>query len=514
VSPEELAAFEAAGPARPVVDPSLFLKARTPRGPYRVVAGDVLELRVRVGGGYSEPGGQVASAPGANPHRARSNPAEQVKAGTRGVGKRVVAGDVLELRISGVLRAVHDGSPDKAAPYVCRVSETGTIWLPIVGDAPAAGKSLGELEAAVVAAYFPKYVRTRPAVVARVRQHRTFPVSVVGAVKAPGRYDLRSDEMSLIPLLAKAGGIAREGVSAIQIRRLGETNPRLVPVRGRDSPAADVELKSGDTVQVEPGLFADEAHTCRVSDDGTIQLPVVGAIRVSGMTLAEVESAAAAAYFPKYAATRPPVVARVAEHRTATVSVVGGVEKAGRYELRSDEMSLVSLLMKAGGIVSDGARVIRIRHADQPHDAKPLVVPVKDLNVPLVDAPLQDGDAVEVEWLKPQVFTVVGLVNRPGTFPYPPGVRYTLQQALAFSAGIDPLAEPPCATIYRQDADGKILTGRFRLGGTALGEAAGVRVRPGDVIAVEHTLGTRWRLFFRRLFRVGVYASYPISAGR
>ncbi len=75
---------------------------------------------------------------------------------------RVVRGDVLELQMPVVLRVVSSefsawlkpayGRKDYE-PYLVRVSDAGTITLPIVGKLPAAGKTLSEIEALVIDAY-------------------------------------------------------------------------------------------------------------------------------------------------------------------------------------------------------------------------------------------------------------------------------------------------------------------------------------------------------------------------
>jgi len=499
-SSEQLAAFNAAGPVRAAVDDRELLEARIVAGPYRLVPGDVLAIALHA----------AAAEPGASTTPSSSSPQSGVY--------RVAPGDVIELRMPAVLRTVGEAVADKVEPYECRVGQDGTLWLPTAGAVEVAGRSLSQVEQAVVAAYFPKYVRRRPSVVAQITQYQTVPVSIVGAVRGPGRYELRSDQMSLVTLLMRAGGILREGASVIRLRRAKEPDPLVVRTKGRGIPARDVVLAAGDAVEVEPGLFRDEGqgrpYTCRVSETGTIVLPGAGEVRVAGKALPEAESAVAAAYFPKYAADRPTVVATVAEYQSTAVSIVGGVEKPGRYELRSDEMSLLALLMKAGGVVPEGAGVVRIRHADQRGDAQALVVPVKDLNVPLADVALEEGDIVEVERLDPQFFTVVGLVNRPGTFPYPPDAQYTLQQALAFAGGTDRVAGPLHATVHRENGDGKLLSARFEVGGAALGGGATLAIKPGDVVSLEHTLRTRLRTFFAGVFRVGVYATLPITGTR
>jgi len=116
----------------------------------------------------------------------------------------------------------------------------------------------------------------------------------------------------------------------------------------------------------EPEISGQMApYVCRIGEAGTITFPVVGQMAVAGKTLAEIELAVINAYHPEYTVTRPSVFAQVLEYKTADVSVTGAVHKPGIYSLRSDQMSVVALLMQAEGIVDEGAAFIRIVHSDQ-----------------------------------------------------------------------------------------------------------------------------------------------------
>lgn len=293
-------------------------------------------------------------------------------------------------------------------------------------------------------------------------------------------------------------------------------------------------------------------RVCRVGDNGTIRLAIVGEIEVAGKSLAEIELAVIDAYYPKYSVIVPPVAARIMEYNTSKVSVIGAVQKPGVYSLPSDQMSLVSLLMQAEGIVDEGAAVIRITHNDQPdpsvsqeedlinthlkrlletldngrtveiadatnsagraRESEPLVLPVKGLNIPFADVALRDGDTVEVERLEQPLFTVVGLVNRPGNFPYPPDVKYNLMQAVGFAGGLNQAAEPRYATVYRQKPDSTIVSAIFKvIDGSKLTNASSILIKPGDIVAVEHTSRTRTKLFLDRVFRINFGAYVPLT---
>jgi protein involved in polysaccharide export with SLBB domain len=116
-----------------------------------------------------------------------------------------------------------------------------------------------------------------------------------------------------------------------------------------------------------------ETYACRIGDDGTIVLPVVGPFVAAGKSLAEIETGVLAVYYPKYIQAPCPIYVSVLQYNTRQVSVVGAVAQPGVYSLRPDQMSLVALLMEAGGIVQRGAAVIRIarRNAD-PSQAREL----------------------------------------------------------------------------------------------------------------------------------------------
>ena len=99
---------------------------------------------------------------------------------------------------------------------------------------------------------------------------------------------------------------------------------------------------------------------CRVNEKGRIALPVIGEIPVAGLSLQKIEASVIRAYYPKYAAVYPSVFVKLLEAKRYKVSITGAVRTPGVYALQSDQMSLLSLLMEAGGIVEPGAASIRI----------------------------------------------------------------------------------------------------------------------------------------------------------
>lgn len=124
---------------------------------------------------------------------------------------RVMPGDVLELTMPVIMQETSWESvrkPVKEEPYRCRVSEDGTITLPVVGVIPVGGMTTSEVEATVVQAHYPRYVVRPPAVVCNVGEHRderTF--AVIGLVKKADSFQYPPNaRYTLMDALAMAGG--------------------------------------------------------------------------------------------------------------------------------------------------------------------------------------------------------------------------------------------------------------------------------------------------------------------
>ena len=133
---------------------------------------------------------------------------------------RVVPGDILEFQMPAVLRIISSDLPEwlrpryerqGVEPYLIRVSQTGTVTLPIIGELPVADKTLAQIEASVIDAYYPRYVVNRPMVVCEVNKYqreseRVF--TVMGLVNRPNVFPYSPDvQYNLTEALAHAGGL-------------------------------------------------------------------------------------------------------------------------------------------------------------------------------------------------------------------------------------------------------------------------------------------------------------------
>ncbi len=133
-----------------------------------------------------------------------------------------------------------------------RVADDGTITVPLAGQVPAAGLTCEALEKSL----HNKLGRFSddPNVTVRVAEPNSKIFYVVGEVRKPGGFQLRSGEV-LSQALAEAGGLSDfADASAIRIvRRTPTKNVEMTinykKVEGGDL-SADVPLETGDTITV------------------------------------------------------------------------------------------------------------------------------------------------------------------------------------------------------------------------------------------------------------------------
>ncbi len=461
----ELAGFALDGPTGPAVDITQINQARMPSGPYRVVPGDVVQVAMP---GMLDPQAGQAGAAG--------NAASQT--------------------------------------YMCRVRDDGTITLPVVGSISVEGKSLSEIELAIIAAYYPKYVKVSVPVYVSVVEYKTHRVSIVGAVAKPGIYSLRHDQMSLVALLMEAGNIVDNGAAMIEITHTG--------TRDREVHGAPMPLRSNARNLVGSNPPARVIFECegplRTTGWLSVERPDEPPVRSwldlgnEPQTQAFLQRAAghAAGRQTRAIETRLLHLAAHLESARLQGDPGAGVENVGWQAL---DRGRFETALEQPRSFQETPRESATDQTDEGTTPAHVLLPVKGLNMPFTDVALQEGDAVTVQRPREQSVAVVGLVNRPGNMPYPLDVRHTLIEAIAFAGGLDLVADPRYVSVYRLQADGTVRSVTVRLVNPRkqeeLTQAMSMVLRPGDVVSVENTLRTRMNVFFDRVFRVnlGLYIS-------
>jgi polysaccharide export outer membrane protein len=115
-------------------------------------------------------------------------------------------GDILEIRVFNRPQLTRDA---------VRIDERGMIQMPLIAsELQASCRTVAEL-AREIASRYSKYLRN-PQVDVFVKEYQSQPVAVVGAVNAPGRFQLRRP-VRLLELLTFAGGPSEKGGRRVQV---------------------------------------------------------------------------------------------------------------------------------------------------------------------------------------------------------------------------------------------------------------------------------------------------------
>ncbi len=78
-------------------------------------------------------------------------------------------------------------------------------------------------------------------------------------------------------------------------------------------------------------------------------------------------------------------------------------------------------------------------------------------------------------------------------------------QAIAMAGGVDPIADPPYATVFRKDLEtGEIIPATFPIKGNGLVASSALEIKPGDVIYIGHSAGSWTRAFAAEIFQINI----------
>ena len=312
--------------------------------------------------------------------------------------------------------------------------------------------------------------------------------------------------MGLDEFLDMQKAVAAEAIEGRANVPIAMIDQRLGPYVVGPSDVLSVTL-TGSQPSILPPMMA------RVDRDGTVELPIVGLVKVAGLVLEDAEDAIQQAYVPR---VYSDAVAHVAltEVDTTNVLVAGAVVMPGLVQLRRTERNMLYALMAAGGISLDAsgeATLRRIRQPDQP--ATYDLTNASQLREAIALDPLENGDIIYVHPAQPNTIFVGGLVNRPAPQQYPPGAEITVLQALAGASGVRTDVTPKAATLVRRMANGRDVHVRLDLERLAMGADPNIMLASGDILWVPETIETKVQDFINRniFLRAGVSVNYNVT---
>ena len=241
--------------------------------------------------------------------------------------------------------------------------------------------------------------------------------------------------------------------------------------------AAEYRLGSGDVIRINVYQNPDLTIETRVTEAGIVSYPLLGAIRLGGLSVTAAEKLIADGLRGGNFVKSPQVTLVVMQVRGNQASVLGQVNRPGRYPIEVADMRLTDLLAMAGGAAANGADMVIVTGM---RSGKPFRL---EVDLPTVFAPggkdkdilILNGDAVWVD--RQQLVYIYGEVQRPGPMRLERGM--TMMQTLATGGGLTQRGTEKGIRVHRKGDDGKVQVVTPRLDDA---------MRDGDVVYVRESL--------------------------
>jgi polysaccharide export outer membrane protein len=242
-------------------------------------------------------------------------------------------------------------------------------------------------------------------------------------------------------------------------------------------PAKGYTLGVGDVVRITVFQQPDMVTEARVSEVGTIAVPLLGPVEVGSLSTKQVEMRIANQLRARGLVREPYVNVTILQFKSRQVSVLGYVNRPGRFALEEGIYRMTDVLALAGGAISGASDSVTLLRISEGKVVK------FDLDLPTMfraaaseqNVEVLPGDTVYVE--KAPVFYIYGEVQRPGAYRLEKDM--TVMQALSVGGGLTLRGTEKNMRLTRRGAQGKLDT---------MVPAMNDLVYPDDVINVRQSL--------------------------
>lgn len=238
----------------------------------------------------------------------------------------------------------------------------------------------------------------------------------------------------------------------------------------------DYQLGPGDVVRITVYDHPDLTADARISEAGSIQLPLLGDVVLRGRTTAEAADQLATQLDHGGFVKQPQVTIMVVQYRSQQISVLGYVSKPGKYPIEQAS-TVIDLLALAGGVTPiAGDTAILIRDGDAKHPRREIdLAALFDKADASQNPEVTNGDVIYVP--RESRFYIYGEIQRAGAYRIERGM--TVMQALSVAGGLTLRGTDSRLKINRRDSAGVAQTISVKLNDLVL---------PDDVIYVTESL--------------------------
>ena len=237
----------------------------------------------------------------------------------------------------------------------------------------------------------------------------------------------------------------------------------------------DYTIGVADVLDVTVFNEPDASRTgVTVDNDGTIDVPYIGRVKVAGRTARDVEREIRSRLNEKYL-VNPSVNVTIVKYQSKTVTVQGYVRNPAEYILQGN-VSLTSLLARAGSMTMDAGSYVLISRMGANGATEQIRVSRKDIETGKAqNILLKDGDTVLVP--KAETVLVAGYVRNPGPIVWEEGL--TVERAVILAGG-----PTERGALNRSEVE-RLVNGRPQK----------IKVKPTDAVQANDTIRVPSKIF-------------------
>ena len=249
---------------------------------------------------------------------------------------------------------------------------------------------------------------------------------------------------------------------------------------------ADYRLGAGDAIKISVFQNPDLTVETRVAESGIVTYPLIGAVQLGGLSIADAERAIAIKLREGGFVQKPQVNILLVQVKGNQVSVLGLVNRPGRYPIETGNTRVSDMLATAGGALTQGVVTTAgitvgsdVAILTGIRQGKPFR---KEIDVPAIflsgksdqDITVAGGDVIYVH--RAPVFYIYGDVQRAGSYRLERDM--TVLQGLAQGGGPTIRGTERGLRIHRRAANGEM---------QVISPEKSDAIQPDDVLYVQES---------------------------
>lgn len=227
-----------------------------------------------------------------------------------------------------------------------------------------------------------------------------------------------------------------------------------------NSLAQDIPINAGDSIGISVYNNPDLTLQTTVSNDGMINFPLIGDVKIGGLTVRNAERIMSNKLVMDGFLRDAQVNIIMLDSKSQQVSVLGEVRSPGLYSITSTSKTLIDFISLAGGKVQSASdKILVLSQGENGFERVEVdldklfksgnLAKLKDKNLSLTA-----NDIIYVP--KAPLFYIYGQVNRPGVYPLRD--KMSVAQALSVGGGVSLRGSERGLEIKRRDSDGELET--------------------------------------------------------